>query len=65
MKICVNLKVNYIQMNYGRKCYLIHKKWQRKGMDFECATKKKGVLNKFLKPYFGIRNSKNCQDGEP
>jgi len=24
MKICVNLRVNYIQINYGWKCYLIH-----------------------------------------
>jgi hypothetical protein len=26
MKICLNLRVNYIQINYGRKCSLIHRK---------------------------------------
>jgi len=63
MKICVNLRVNYIQINYGRKyCLKIEK---GKGKNFESARIEKVVLDKFLKPYFRIYNSKHFQDGEP
>jgi len=64
MKMCVKLRVNYIEMNYGKKCYLIHKK-KEKRKNFEGARKKKVVLDKFLKPYFKICISKNFQNGEP